>query len=133
MRGANLYMRETFNRIEQKRSTAIGWNTNTQTRGMLVEAIAKAVREIGTEGGGLDVRCPWLMAELENFVTKPNGKAEASDGHHDDQVIALGIALCTIGGATRFLGERRRMPQWMLEDLASRGDSEGRREHGQWS
>jgi len=128
--GANLYLRETFNNMEQRRTRVIGWNTNTQTRGMLVEAIAKSVREIGVEGSGLDVACPWMVEEMEHFVSKPSGRVEADEGHHDDQVIPLGIALCTIGEATA-LAQRRRLPKWVLDDL--RDDSGMPGDDEQWT
>ena len=100
-RGAYLYRREIFNRIEQAKKHSYGWNTNTQTRGILVETMAKSIREFDVEGSGVECFCPWTVDELFAFVVKPSGKAEATDGSHDDQVIAMGIALTLIGSAKR--------------------------------
>lgn len=101
-RGAYLYRREQFNRIQKTKSLVYGWNTNTHTRGVLVERLAKAIREYDTEGSGIEAWCPWLVDELFSFVQKTTGKVEASDGSHDDQVISAGIAITLIEHATRF-------------------------------
>ena len=110
-RGAYLYRRETFNRVEQAKRHQYGWNTNSQTRGILVETIAKAIREYDIEGSGLEVLDPWTIEELFAFVVKPNGRAEATDGSHDDQVIALGIALVLMGSAKRMAAPRMTFPK----------------------
>lgn len=33
------------------------------------------------------------MNECQNFVIKNNGRAEAAQGHHDDQVLSLAIGM----------------------------------------
>ena len=121
-RGSYLYRREVFNRIEQAKKHSYGWNTNTQTRGILVETIAKHIREFDLEGSGVECYCPWLIDELFAFVVKPSGKAEATDGSHDDQVIAMGIALTLIGSAKRMeaptlVRERNRRIRWDNDDF----------------
>ena len=127
-RGAYLYRRETFNRIEQVKKHVYGWNTNTQTRGILVEALAKAIREFDIEGSGVECHCTWTIDELFGFVIKPSGKAEATDGSHDDQVIAMGMAMALINSAKRMvprelIRERGHRIGWDdIDDAESPGD-----------
>lgn len=89
----DIYEREMFNRREQVRTKALGWMTDTKTRPMIIENLARGVREAGRGqiGEGIEIRCPWAIKQMKNFVVKPNGRAEASTGHHDDDVLALAI------------------------------------------
>ncbi|MBE2180079.1 MAG: hypothetical protein IAE97_06375 [Chthoniobacterales bacterium] len=102
LRGANIYEREQFNRREQKRTKALGWLTNTETRGMIIEMLARAIREWDTEGEGIECFDMDTIEELEHFVIKANGRAEADEGKHDDRVLKLCIGLATLDGATAF-------------------------------
>ena len=106
-RGVPLYRREVFNRMEGKRTEQLGWRTTQETRGVLVEAVASVVREWDTVGSGIELWCPWLVNELENFILKPNGRVEAGDGYHDDQVMSLGIGLATLAQATLYTVRRQ--------------------------
>lgn len=89
----DIYQREMFNRREQVRTTALGWMTDTRTRPMIIEGLARMVREAGRGqvGEGIEIRCPWALKQMRNFVVKPNGRAEAASGHHDDDVLALAL------------------------------------------
>lgn len=102
LRGANLYEREIWNRRDFKTSTALGFQTNEKTREKVVETLATAIREWDTPGEGFNVWCPHAMEQLENFVRKPNGRSEAAEGQHDDDVLALGIGLQLIDQATTY-------------------------------
>jgi hypothetical protein len=100
--GATIYQREMFNRREFKRTQALGFQTNVETRGMVIERLATAIREWDKDGDGIEVLDLDACDELEHFVVKPNGKAEADDGWHDDRVLALAIGLACIDGATMY-------------------------------
>lgn len=104
-RNANIYVREMFNRTEQTTTKAYGWQTTPQTREMLVETMAKAIREQGTDGEGLDVWCPHFTLEAKNFIVKASGRSEADTGHHDDDIIGGAIGLQVIAGATELVEE----------------------------
>ena len=134
-RGAYLYRRETFNRVEQAKRHQYGWNTNAQTRGILVETIAKAIREYDVEGSGCEVLDPWTIDELFAFVVKPNGRAEATDGSHDDQVIAMGIALVLMGSAKRMAAPRMVVPKEnnIVWDGEAAEDAQDRARRGTYS
>jgi hypothetical protein len=102
LRGANIYQREIFNRRDFKTTTALGWMTTTETRGMIIEGLAKAIREWDVDASGLDCACPDIISELESFIVKDTGRAEAMKGKHDDQVLALAIGLACLDSATAY-------------------------------
>ena len=107
LRGANLYMREVWNKREEKTTGALGFKTDTNTREALVSTLAAAVREWDTPGNGIDIWCPHAIEQLQNFIKKePSGRSEASQGYHDDDVIAIGLGLELIGHATLYMPER---------------------------
>jgi hypothetical protein len=119
-----IYRREIFNRREQSRTMAYGWQTTVKTRPMIIETLAAAVRESGKgePGKGFEVRDWWGLREMRNFGTKPNGRMEALVGH-DDRVLALAIGIQCIGSATPYL--EKTIERWIPPDL--RGVEFGRR------
>lgn len=107
LRGANLYMREVWNKREEKTTGALGFKTDPNTREALVSTLAAAIREWDTPGAGIDIWCPHAIEQLQNFIKKePSGRSEASQGYHDDDVIAIGLGLELIGHATLYMPER---------------------------
>ncbi|MDR1190655.1 MAG: hypothetical protein LBK60_03185 [Verrucomicrobiales bacterium] len=102
LRGANIYQREIFNRREHTVDKALGWHTDPRTREMAVECLARHIREHGRENGGVDIHDPILLAELESFVVKENGRSEAMSGKHDDNVLSAAIGLITLDAATGY-------------------------------
>ena len=126
----DIYQRELFNRRENTTMNALGWQTTTKTRPMMLEKLATAIREAGKGdfGVGYEVRCPWIIAQMKNFGTKPNGKMEALVGH-DDDVISMAIGFQTIDMALPWF-ERER-DAWMPRDLRDSGHV--RKRAGQWS
>ena len=105
LRGANIYVREVFNRTEQTTTKAYGWQTTPQTRERLIETLAKAIREQGTDGEGLDIWCPHFLSEAKNFIVKDSGRSEADTGHHDDDILGAAIGLQVIASATEYVEE----------------------------
>ncbi|HEY6169782.1 MAG TPA: hypothetical protein VI454_17215 [Verrucomicrobiae bacterium] len=65
------------------RADKIGWKTTTVTRPQLISWYDNAIREMS-----IYIRDPQVASEAQTFVIKPNGKAEAQKGCHDDCVIA---------------------------------------------
>ncbi|WP_309386081.1 hypothetical protein [Cerasicoccus frondis] len=129
--GAPIYQREIFNQREMRRENVYGWETTTRTRPILVEGLARAIREYDRAGDGIELWCSHIVDELNAFVRKPNGREEAMDGSHDDDVIGLAIGLATIEGAQAYYPKNDlvRLPpdvQRLLDE-----DRGGRR--GAWS
>jgi hypothetical protein len=78
------------------RSDLIGWKTTQVTRPQLVSKVDAALRE-----GSIILHDPITISELNTFVIKTTGKAEAQSGCHDDCVIGLGLALVGIAEMPR--------------------------------
>lgn len=97
--GANLWQRRQLNKREDKITSAIGFQTNAKTRETLISTLATAIREWDTPGAGIDVWCPHAITQLENFIDK-DGRSEAGQGNHDDDVLAIAIGLELIDHAT---------------------------------
>jgi hypothetical protein len=102
LRGADLYQRELFNQREQKTSVALGYLTNVKSREVLVERLAKMIRETEKTGEGIEILCPTALEQCENFVRKSSGKSEASEGYKDDDVLAIALGATVIEHATTY-------------------------------
>lgn len=100
IRGADLYQREKFNEREQRLEKALGFMTTEKTRESLVECLATAIREWDTPGNGIDIFCPHAIEQAENFVRKMNGRSEAAEGFHDDDLFSIMLGLLLIEHAT---------------------------------
>lgn len=111
-RGADLYQREIFNRREHVMSKALGYQTNTQTREVLVEKLATAIRDHDVPGSGIDILCAHAVTQAENFIRKTNGRSEAAEGHKDDDIFGIGLALTCIDHASTFVPERSATGWW---------------------
>jgi hypothetical protein len=66
----------------------LGWWTDTRTRPQLVNTLGNAIRE-----QAVIIRKANTLAECMTFVYKPTGKPEGQSGCHDDEVIALALAV----------------------------------------
>jgi hypothetical protein len=105
-RGADLYMREVFNQTEYKTTKAYGYLTMEKTRERVVESLAAAIREHSTPGEGIDIWDDHAITQCENFIRKGNGRSEAAEGHHDDDIFGIGIGHLLITHATTYLPNR---------------------------
>jgi hypothetical protein len=65
-----------------------GFETNIVMRPQLVSAVQEAVRQ-----QAVIIRDPNTVQECRTFVFKPNGKAEHAEQCHDDEVLALALAV----------------------------------------
>lgn len=61
-----------------------GWDTNSATRPKMLQELKDAL-----EGRLLHIYHRQTISELFSFIVKPNGRAEAEVGAHDDLVMAL--------------------------------------------
>lgn len=128
----HIYQREVWNKRESETVSQYGWMTTEKSREMIVSTLARAIRETGKGqvGDGIEIRCPWAIAQLKNFVTKKNGRSEAAKGKHDDDVLMLAIGLQCIDHATPY-HERtieRHLP-WDLRDHSEENNASG----SQWT
>ena len=95
--GVHIYQRFTMNHRTNKETPYLGWRTDEKNRPVIIETFANAVRVAPAQqiGEGIEVRCPWIIAQMKNFGIKPSGRAEALTGHDDDiiyfQVVKIGI------------------------------------------
>ncbi len=88
---ANLYRREVFDQMTQKKTKALGWRTTAMSKKKLVEELEEAVRE-----EDIQVTSAGLKKEMTTFVrTDEQGKQGygAEGSNHDDRVIAVGLAV----------------------------------------
>lgn len=98
----DIYARRKWNQRTNEETDMLGWETNEKTREAVISNLANALTQSGKgkHGEGIDIRCPWLMAELKNFVVKANGRSEAAKGKHDDAVLGIAIGLYLIDFST---------------------------------
>ena len=87
---------------EGKQMRKRGWLTTEPLREQIIANLQRYVREREIEIG-----CPRLLEELQNFITKANGRKEAAGGYHDDWVMSFAIGVQCLPAATRFA---HRMP-----------------------
>jgi hypothetical protein len=111
-----LYRRMMPNRVKQTMSPVYGWKTDVSTRAELLENLVRRVRLFQEPGDGIEVRDKRVVGELGSMIINPNGKAEAMGGHHDDQVLMLGIGAVTIEAAHMMAPERRGRAEWDSEE-----------------
>lgn len=101
-----LYLEEKFDLISSKTTRTVGWATTNDTRHLVIDALADAIRE-----KAVDIGCPHVVGECRTFVRTKSGKFEAASGRHDDDVMGAGIALYNIGCATKMTEKpRKRQP-----------------------
>lgn len=125
--GIPVYEHQDWNRRDQVFIKKLGWQTSAETRPVMIESLAVAIRTRGVINGGLDVWCPWTIQQLLNF-TIINGRA-AGEGEHDDQVMGLAIGFQCLPWATPFSAGRVMSPV-EAELLRMNG---GARRRSQWS
>ena len=118
MRGdVEICQREIFNRRENEFTKVLGWMTDQKTRPMIIENLSARLRGAGKGkvGDGIEVRCPWILGQLKNFVVTKTGRAEAASGKHDDDVMSLAIGLQHLGMASVWRETPRE--RWVPRDL----------------
>lgn len=113
----NLYRTQTSVRdVKQTTLTKLGFYTTEETRGLLVKTLQNAIH--GTEfeahdGSGVkepavEIEDLHTITELEQFVRDKKGKYKAAAGHHDDDVLCLGMGLYLMPSATLYRAPKRK-------------------------
>lgn len=90
--GCQIYQREKMDNMRPgERLQVIGWETNRDTRPIVVNSMADYIREDAFD-------CDFLPAilEMETFIVTDRGRAEAKPLCHDDWVMGIGIGLANI-------------------------------------
>mgnify|MGYP000429392050 FL=1 len=81
------FVRQTEDSFTHKIRQSYGFQTNKNTRPVVIAGLVEIVRE----------HCQWIndrdtLNEMLTFVRNENGRPEAQEGAHDDCVMALAIA-----------------------------------------
>jgi len=85
----NLYFRPSkFETMGQPVSDRLGWKTNKVTRPLLIDELAKALRD-----GEIIIHSKELLDEMTTMVYNDNGDMVSQRGYHDDCIFAAGIGL----------------------------------------
>lgn len=84
----NYYMTVEIDKKSLKRTTKLGFSTNSQTRDPMVDDYIALF-----EDSVLEINSAVTISEMKTFVKKDNGKREHADGRHDDSLIAAMIGL----------------------------------------
>jgi len=71
---------------KQEHSNKLGWDTNSQSRPILVGDLKNAV-----DSRSITIYEEETINELYSFIISQNGKPEAEYNAHDDRVIPMGI------------------------------------------
>ena len=84
---SNLYIRESVDKIYNTLSKSYGFKTTVSTRPAMLAELRVIFKEESRTINSLST-----LDEMRTFIISPNGKAEAMNGKHDDEVMALAIA-----------------------------------------
>jgi hypothetical protein len=109
--GMNLFRREKLDRFTSEATDIVGWETTDKSRPQLISAMQAAIRcnaRQETRDDGLECVSVTVASECATMVKNAKGKDEAAHGAHDDHVIACGMALVNISGATYYSHRIRR-------------------------
>lgn len=83
----NLYQREDTDKVTDKTSMVIGWDTNERSKAYAINTLARDV-----EDGKCTPQSPNTYLEMMYYVYGDRGIMGAQQGYHDDRVIALSLA-----------------------------------------
>jgi len=88
-----IYYTEVLDESSRKKTKKMGWTTTERTKGEMISALARAIRQ-----GDCQLSDPGTIEECLSFRRKANGKLEAEGNSHDDRVIgaAIGIQMCKL-------------------------------------
>lgn len=84
----NLYFTKTYDRITDKTTQKVGWNTNSKTKPLMIDKLKEFVREMY-----LDIPFKIVIMEMLSYIICDDGSTNAQQGSHDDTVMALAIML----------------------------------------
>jgi len=93
---SNFYTRKVRDNQENTETTRIGWNTNPETKQLLVDRLRRFVNQWKEDPTGFRDR--ELLQEMRTYIVTATktGKTSwnAAEGNKDDRVMSFGITLC---------------------------------------
>lgn len=81
----NLYFRQKLDDITKSMNKIFGWKTDKSSRDSMLTELRAVFNEYG-------IKSLPLLDEMQKFVRNTRGKPEATNGEHDDLIIAAAIA-----------------------------------------
>ena len=90
----NLYYREKFGLMANKRTAELGWVTDMITKDILINEATQILRE-----KRIDIYDEEIVSEMMSYIRDSHGHARAEKSAHDDRVMALLIAVKMMGQA----------------------------------
>lgn len=84
----NIFFTKTYDKISDKQTQKIGWETNAKTKPFMVDKLREFVRE-----HYLGIYSDLMINEMFTYVIEDNGSTNAQQGSHDDTVMAAAIML----------------------------------------
>jgi hypothetical protein len=109
--GMNVFRRENVDKFTSEITDKAGWMTDDKTRPQLISAMQAAVRNNAAEAtrsDGLECNSVALANQCATMVKNAKGKDVAAQGANDDEVLAWGMALANVSGATYYSGGHRK-------------------------
>jgi hypothetical protein len=84
----NIFFMKSFDKIADKITQKIGWQTNARTKPMMIDKLGEFLRE-----RWLGIQFKTLIDECLTYIIEDNGATNAQEGCHDDTVMAMAILL----------------------------------------
>lgn len=85
----HVWTRYDSKKIDQSKSTKLGWVTNSWSRPMALDLLLKYI-----ESGWLEINSPWFVDEMSDLERSWDQQdLKAIHGGHDDRIMAMAIAL----------------------------------------
>lgn len=84
----NIYFQKSYDKMTDKFTQKLGWNTNLKTKPLMIDKLAEFIREMY-----LGVYWDIFVQECFTYVIEDNGSTNAQVGCHDDTVMATAILL----------------------------------------
>lgn len=96
--GVPLTRMSTWDKVKQVSVSQLGWETNQDTRTMIIDALAHRIRE-----QSIEIMCVQVSQQLQKFIVNKDGRPEAMSGHHDDDVLSAAIGVFNLESATEYV------------------------------
>lgn len=84
----NIYYQKSYDRIKERVTQKMGWNTNSRTKPLMIDKLAEFIREMY-----LGIYWDIFVSECFTYIIEDNGSTNAQKGCYDDTVMACAILL----------------------------------------
>lgn len=84
----NIFYMKSYDKIADKITQKMGWQTNARTKPMMIDKLAEFLRE-----KWLGIKYKRLIDECLTYIIEDNGSTNAQEGCYDDTVMAAAILL----------------------------------------